>query len=221
MVRQDVIRWHQQGFGVYRRRKSRGKTTGRPKIDAEIRNLFRRMSLENPLWAAPRIRSELRLLGCKASKAGVDLCKVRHRKSRSRSRTWWTFLDNHVRDIVAVDFFTVPTATFRILFSFIVLRRPRCVESARSAPPVIPRRVRTGHRSRRRRHCRAACGRRGRNTRFGPTDVRRACGLSIPTRTALARSTSQGEFGRDCCIFPRVPVCAALAFGDGRTVYSG
>ncbi len=120
---ETVVRWHQQGFRLYWRWKSRSRMPGRPKIDAEIRKLIRRMSSENPLWGTPRIRSELRLLGFEASKASVDKCRIRHRKPPSQ--TWRTFLDNHVRDIVAVDFFTVPTATFRILFCFIVLRHDR------------------------------------------------------------------------------------------------
>jgi len=120
---ETVIRWHKQGFRLYWRWKSRSRKPGRPKIDAEIRKLIRRMSLENPTWGTPRIRSELRLLGYEASKATVDKYRVRHRKPPSQ--TWRTFLDNHVRDIVAVDFFTVPTATFRLLFCFIVLRHHR------------------------------------------------------------------------------------------------
>ena len=120
---QTVVRWHQQGFKLYWRWKSRSKKPGRPKIDAEIRKLIRRMSRENPLWGAPRIESELRLLGYEASKATVDKYKVRHHKPPSQ--TWRAFLDNHVPDIVAVDFFTIPTATFRILFCFIVLRHHR------------------------------------------------------------------------------------------------
>ena len=122
---ETVVRWHQQGFKLYWRWKSRSRKPGRPKIDAEIRKLIRRMSLENPFWGTPRIQSELRLLGYEASKATVDKYKVRRRKPPSQ--TWRTFLDNHVRDIVAVDFFTVPTATFRILFCFIVLRHDRRV----------------------------------------------------------------------------------------------
>ncbi|UCE62060.1 MAG: transposase family protein, partial [Phycisphaerales bacterium] len=118
-----VIRWHKQGFKLYWRWKSRTAKVGRPSIDAEIRKLIRRMSRENPLWGTPRIRSELRLLGYEASKATIDKYRVRHRKPPSQS--WRTFLDNHVRDIAAVDFFTVPTATFRILFCFIVLRHHR------------------------------------------------------------------------------------------------
>ncbi len=120
---ETVIRWHQQGFKLYWRWKSRSRKPGRPKLDAEIRKLIRRMSLENPFWGTPRIQSELRLLGYEASKATVDKYKFRHRKPPSQ--TWRTFLDNHVRDIVAVDFFTVPTATFRILFCFVVLRHHR------------------------------------------------------------------------------------------------
>ncbi len=117
-----VLGWHRQGFRLYWRWRSRGRS-GRPKIDVEIRKLIRRMSSENPLWGTPRIRSELRLLGYEASKATVAKYKVRHR--RPMSQTWRTFLDNHARDIVAVDFFTVPTATFRPLFCFIVLRHHR------------------------------------------------------------------------------------------------
>ncbi len=120
---ETVVRWHQQGFRLYWRWKSRRGKVGRPSIDSEIRKLIRRMSRENPLWGTPRIRSELRLLGHEGSKATVDKYKVRHHKPPSQ--TWRTFLDNHVRDIVAVDFFTVPTATFRVLFCFIVLRHHR------------------------------------------------------------------------------------------------
>ena len=64
---QTVVRWHQQGFKLYWRWKSRSKRPGRPKIDAEIRKLLRRMSRDNPTWGTPRIRSELRLLGYEAS----------------------------------------------------------------------------------------------------------------------------------------------------------
>ncbi len=120
-----VVRWHQQGFKLYWRWKSRSRKPGRPKIDVEIRKLIQRVSLENPTWGTPRIRSELGLLGYEAWKATVDKYKIRRRKPPSQ--TWRTFLDNHVRDIVAVEFFTIPTATFRILFCFIVLRHDRRV----------------------------------------------------------------------------------------------
>ncbi len=120
---ETVIRWHKQGFKLYWRWKSRSRKAGRPRIDAEIRKLIRRMSRENVLWGTPRIKSELALLGHDVAESTIDLYRVWHPKPPSQ--TWRTFLDNHVRDIVAIDFFTVPTATFRILFAFVVLRHDR------------------------------------------------------------------------------------------------
>jgi transposase InsO family protein len=81
------------------------------------------MCSENPSWGAPRIHSELQLLGYDVSETTVDKYMIRHRKPPSQ--TWRTFLDNHLKDIVAVDFFTVPSATFRILFVFLALRHDR------------------------------------------------------------------------------------------------
>jgi len=81
------------------------------------------MCHENPSWGAPRIHSELQLLGYDVSETTVDKYMVRHRKPPSQ--TWRTFLGNHLTDIVAIDFLTVPTATFRIMFCFIVLRHHR------------------------------------------------------------------------------------------------
>lgn len=118
-----VVRWHQQGFRLFWRWKSRGRKVGRPKIDPEIRMLIRRMSRENPSWGVPRIQSELALLGHTVCEATVRKYRTRH--LNPPSQTWRTFLDNHLSDIVAIDFFTVPTATFRILFAFIVLRHDR------------------------------------------------------------------------------------------------
>ncbi len=118
-----VIRWHQQGFKLYWRWKSRAKKPGRPQIWREIRDLVRQMCSENATWGVPRIHSEILLLGYDVSQSSVANYMNRDRKPPSQ--TWRTFLDNHVRDIVAVDFFTVPTATFRILFTFVVLRHDR------------------------------------------------------------------------------------------------
>ncbi len=81
------------------------------------------MSRENPLWGTPRIQSELALVGYVVAASTID--KYRTRPRKPPSQTWRIFLDNHAKDIVAVDFFTVPTATFRILFCFIVLRHDR------------------------------------------------------------------------------------------------
>jgi len=120
---ETVVRWHRQGFRLYWRWKSRARQPGRPRIEREIRELIRRMSRENPTWGAPRIRSELLLLGHDVAEATVAKYMVRQRKPPSQ--TWRTFLANHVPDIAACDFFTVPTVTFRVLYVFIVLRHNR------------------------------------------------------------------------------------------------
>ncbi len=120
---ETVIQWHRMGFKLYWRWKSRAGKPGRPPIKREIRGLIRRMSRENPTWGAPRIVSELALLGHDVAKATVAKYMVRSRKPPSQ--TWRTFLDNHVHDIAACDFFTVPTVTFRVLYVFIVLRHDR------------------------------------------------------------------------------------------------
>ena len=117
-----VIRWHRQGFRLYWRWKSR-EQPGRPKIDAETRSLIRRMSRENVTWGAPRIQSELALLGYVVTQSTVATYMNRHRKPPSQ--TWRTFLENHVGDIAAIDFFVVATVSFRLLYCFLVLRHDR------------------------------------------------------------------------------------------------
>ncbi len=119
---ETVIGWHRQGFRLYWRWRSR-KKIGRPLIDGEIRQLIRRMAMENPTWGAPRIHSELRLLGHAIAQSTVATYMPRRRKPPSQN--WRTFLDNHIRDIVAIDFFVVPTVHFRLLYCFIVLRHER------------------------------------------------------------------------------------------------
>jgi len=91
----------------------------RPKVDREIRELIRRMFRANPLWGAPGIHGELLKLGLDVSEATVSKYMIRHR--RPPSQTWRTFLENHAKDLVAIDFFTVPTATFRVLFVLVIL----------------------------------------------------------------------------------------------------
>ncbi len=120
---ETVVRWHRKGFKLVWRWKSRRSNVGRPSTEAEIRRLIRRMSRENPSWGIPRIQSELALLEHIVCEATVR--KYRIAKRKAPSQTWRTFLDNHLTDIVAIDFFTVPTATFRILFAFVVMRHDR------------------------------------------------------------------------------------------------
>jgi len=120
---ETVIRWHRKGFRLYWRWKSRPKWLGRRTVPKDVRDLIRRMSRDNPLWGAPRIHGELLKLGIEVSQATVSKYMVRNRKPPSQG--WRTFLTNHAKDIVSVDFFTVPTATFRVLFVFMVLSNER------------------------------------------------------------------------------------------------
>ena len=121
-----VIKWHHQGFKLYWRWKSRTRKPGRPKIDPQILELIRQMSRDNLTWGVPRIRDELALLGIHVSESTIR--KYRIRRPHPGSQTWKTFIENHFNDIATIDFFTVPTVTYRILYCFIVLRLDRrCV----------------------------------------------------------------------------------------------
>ena len=120
---ETVMRWHRQGFRTYWTWKSRRQVPGRPLIDPAFRALIRKISLANPLWGVPRIHSELLKLGIRISPTTIAKYRIRHR--RPPSPTWRAFLRNHVRDLVAVDFFTVPTATFQVLFVCVVLAHDR------------------------------------------------------------------------------------------------
>jgi putative transposase len=120
---ETVIKWHRQGFKCYWRWKSRAGRVGRPRIDREIRYLIRLMSHENPTWGVPRIQAELHLLGYKVAESTVAKYRVRIRKPPSQ--TWKSFLRNHAKEIVAIDFFVVPTVTFNILYGFVVLLHNR------------------------------------------------------------------------------------------------
>lgn len=91
---ETVIRWHRVGFKLYWRRKSRRKSAGRPRIDCEIRDLIRRLKKENPTWGAPRIHSELKLLGYSVGPTTVS--EYLGECPPPRPQTWQTFLRNHM-----------------------------------------------------------------------------------------------------------------------------
>jgi transposase InsO family protein len=119
-----VVRWHKKGFKLFWKFKSRPKGPGRPPISPEIRDLILKMAKANPLWGAPRIHGELLKLGIEISERTVSNLMPR-RDANPPSQTWRTFLKNHMKNMVSIDFFTVPTATFRILFVLVVLRHSR------------------------------------------------------------------------------------------------
>jgi putative transposase len=120
-----VVCWHRTGFRLYWRWRSHAGFGGRPKITAEIRALIRRMAEENPDWGAPKIHGELLKLGFKVSERTVARYLRRVRRRRDPSKRWLTFLRNHREVIVALDFFTVPTVTFKLLYCFFAIEHGR------------------------------------------------------------------------------------------------
>src|SRR5438093_2167789 len=99
------------------------RTGGRPAVHAEIKASITRMATANPLWGAPRIHGEFLKLGIDVAERTVS--RLMPKRRPRPSQTWRTFLDNHVRGLVSVDFFTVPTARLRVLFVLVVLAHHR------------------------------------------------------------------------------------------------
>jgi putative transposase len=120
-----VVRWHRAGFKVYWNWISRrGRRTGRPPADAEIRDLIRKMAIGNG-WGAPRVHGELTMLGFDVSERTVSrYLRGLHRRPEAR-QSWLTFLRNHREVIAAMDLFVVCTATFRLLYVLFVIRHGR------------------------------------------------------------------------------------------------
>jgi transposase InsO family protein len=119
---ETLVRWHRAGFRCYWRWKSR-RLGGRPQIEAELRVLIRRMSVENPLWGAPRIHGELLKLGFEIAQSSV--AKYMLKRRRPPSQGWRTFLRNHAPDVAAMDLFVVPTIGFDLLYAFVIVRLDR------------------------------------------------------------------------------------------------
>jgi hypothetical protein len=119
-----VIGWHRAGFRLYWRWRSRPRG-GRPRITEEIRVLIRRLAQENPDWGAPKIHGELQKLGFVVSERTVARYLQRIQRRGDPGKRWLAFLRNHREAIVAFDFFTVPTATFRVLYCFFVIEHGR------------------------------------------------------------------------------------------------
>ncbi len=123
MVRPEtVIKWHRTAFKSYWRRKSRSTRRGRPRLTLEERKIIRRMARDNPLWGAPRVHGELAKIGLEV---GLSTVSKYMKQRRPPSPNWKTFLLNHAKEIVSVDFFDVPTASMQVLYVFLVLSHDR------------------------------------------------------------------------------------------------
>ena len=119
---ETLVRWHRAGFRLYWRWKSRSRG-GRPQIETDLRALIRQMSMENPLWGAPRVHGELLKLGFEVAQSTVAKYMVKRRGPPSQG--WRTFLQNHAPDIAAMDLFVVPTIGFTLLYAFVIVRLDR------------------------------------------------------------------------------------------------
>jgi transposase InsO family protein len=119
---ETLVRWHRAGFRCYWRWKSRSRG-GRPQIESDLRALIRRMSIESPLWGAPRIHGELLKLGFEVAQSSV--AKYMVKRGGPPSQGWRTFLRNHAPHIAAMDLFVVPTISFDLLYALVIIRLDR------------------------------------------------------------------------------------------------
>jgi putative transposase len=124
---ETVVRSHRAGFRLCWRFLSRRGQRGRPKVAPELHELIHRMAEENPTWGAPRIHGELLKLGFQVSERTVSRYLAQVGRRGDPAQRWMTFLKNRRDVIAAMDFFTVPTLTFRVLYCFFVIRHGRRV----------------------------------------------------------------------------------------------
>jgi len=123
---ETVVRWHRASFHLYWSFISKvRKQVGRKMVSKEARELILRMVAENPTWGAPRIHGELLMLGFDVSERSVSRWMKRAPRDPEPARRWLAFLRNHREAIAAMDFFTVPTVTFSLLYCFFVIGHDR------------------------------------------------------------------------------------------------
>jgi putative transposase len=123
---ETVVRWHRAGFRLYWSLISKArKRVGRKKLSTDVRELIFRMVAENPTWGAPRIHGELLLLGFDLSERTISRWMKRAPRDPQPAQRWRAFLANHREAIAAMDFFTVPTITFGVLYCFFVISHDR------------------------------------------------------------------------------------------------
>ncbi|MBV8438641.1 MAG: IS3 family transposase [Silvibacterium sp.] len=118
---ETVVRWHRSGFKLYWKWISRGRVrAGRRPTQKTLRNLIFQMVVENPTWGAPRIHGELKMLGYDISERTVLRWMRKAPRNAEPAKRWAAFLSNHREAIAAMDFFTVPTLTFGVLYHFVI-----------------------------------------------------------------------------------------------------
>ena len=123
---ETVVRWHRAGFRLYWAWLSRQRVrAGRKRISKEVRDLIFQMVADNPTWRAPRIHGELKMLGFDVSERTVSRWIRRAPRNPEPAKRWLTFLQNHLEAIAAMDFFTVPTLTFGVLYCFFIIAHDR------------------------------------------------------------------------------------------------
>ena len=123
---ETVARWHRAGFKLYWTWLSHHRNrAGRKCVRKELRQLIFRMVAENPTWGAPRIHGELKMLGFDISERSVLRWMRKVPRNPESARRWAAFLSNHREAIAAMDFFTVPTLTFGVLYCFFVISHDR------------------------------------------------------------------------------------------------
>ena len=123
---ETVVRWHRSGFKLYWTWLSRHRRrSGRKCVGRELRELIFRMVAGTPAWGAPRIHGELKMLGVDASERSVLRWMRKAPRNPEPAKRWAAFLSNHREAIAAMDFFTIPTLSFGVLYCFFVIAHDR------------------------------------------------------------------------------------------------
>jgi len=118
-----VIKWHRTAFRIFWRWKSQHKG-GRPKVSREVIVLIKQMANENPKWGAPRIHGELMKLGFNICESTVQRYLPKKGK-RNNGQNWKTFLKNHSKEIISIDFLTIPTINFKLMYVLVIIEHHR------------------------------------------------------------------------------------------------